>query len=162
MNGLKDCHASTWHPALRRFRSLKFSSLFVFCHVPRYQVEPLKLPIFIVYWLKQNANPFFQYHHRQQCSKRRLVELLLTFFAFSLSCLVSNLRYIEPALLNHFTNSCPSALTYYLESKIDPSKQCQVYSRLQTRANYKRIKFSRQLGQLFISTYRYIILNATV
>ena len=64
----------------------------------------------------------FQYDHRQQSSKRRLLELLLTFFVFSVSFLVSNLRHIESALINHFTNSCPSSLTNYLESEIDPLK----------------------------------------
>ena len=58
---------------------------------------------------------------------------------FSESCLVPYLRHIEPALINHFTNPCPSGLTNDLENK----KKLQNTARPTVawkKAQYKQMK----------------------
>ena len=123
MNGLKDCHVPTWRPALKTFPVIEIFLLLCVLSPASLPCRVTKAAYFLFLLVKAKCESFFfQYDHPQQSSKRRLVELLLTFFVFSVSFLVSNLTHIEPASINHFTNSCPSSLTNYLESEVDPSK----------------------------------------
>lgn len=124
MNGLKDCHVPTRRPALKTFPVIEIFLVLCVLSLASLPCRVTKAAYFLCLLVKAKCESFFsvQYDHPQQSSKRRLVELLFTCLPSRVSCLVSNLRHIEPALTNHFTNSCPSSLPNYLEREIDPSK----------------------------------------